>query len=150
MRNATSNNTTTNQQNKRSTAAPSLSPSFQKTHAVTKSDLPSFFDLEESLESCFFSVSFARILLTHTHTRATADFASMFEYVVDKYGQDVVPLPIAVAIDELALNKMGTRGAKPVYVQIASRKAEYYWSSDNIRCVGFSPGSEVNKLLSYE
>ena len=56
---------------------------------------------------------------------------------------DVVPLPITVAIDELALNKLGSRGAKPAYIQIASRKADKYWSADNIRCVGFSPTTQV-------
>jgi len=57
------------------------------------------------------------------------DFQKMFKYVTEKY---VVPLPIAVALDKLALNKLGSRGAKPTYVQIASRTAEKYWSSSNL------------------
>lgn len=72
------------------------------------------------------------------------DFEMMFNYVQNKFGQDVYPLPITVALDELALNKLGSRGAKPAYVQISSRKVDKYWSSDNLRCVGFSPMTQVS------
>lgn len=72
------------------------------------------------------------------------DFENMFNYVTETYGVDVIPLPVTVAIDELALNKLGSRGAKPAYIQLASRKADKYWGADNIRCVGFSPTTQVS------
>ena len=74
---------------------------------------------------------------------SATDFAKMYEYVTKEYGTDVVPLPLTIATDELALNKMGSRGAKPLYVQLSSRTSDEYWSSDNIRCIGFSPRTEV-------
>jgi hypothetical protein len=77
------------------------------------------------------------------------DFETMFEYVTNKYGQDVIALPITVALDELALNKTGSRGAKPTYIQIASHKVEKYWSAQNLRCIGYSPMTQVGDYVFY-
>ena len=72
------------------------------------------------------------------------DFKEMYEYTTRHYGPDVIPLPVTVALDELALNKVGSRGAKPLYIQISSIHADTYWAESNIRCIGFSPATLVS------
>ena len=75
---------------------------------------------------------------------ATAlEFQKMDVYVKQQYGEDYYPLALTISTDGLALNKVGSRGAKPVYVQIASAKMHCYWSKKNIRCIGFAPEEQV-------
>lgn len=71
------------------------------------------------------------------------DFKEMYEYTTRTYGPDVIPLLVTVALDELALNKVGSREAKPLYIQISSMHADKYWDESNIRCIGFSPATLV-------
>ena len=71
----------------------------------------------------------------------------MKRYIHDTYGKDYYPLPIVVSLDGLILNKIGTRNAKPVYIQLACIKSKSYMSSNNVRCVGFAPQLQVVLIL---
>jgi hypothetical protein len=71
------------------------------------------------------------------------EMRKMYACVAEEYGEDFYPLPIAINLDDLALNKVGSRGAKPVYLTIASMKAGKYWEKDNIRCVGFASEGKI-------
>ena len=75
---------------------------------------------------------------------ATAlEYQKMNVYIKQHYGEDYCPLPLTISTDGLALNKLGSRGAKPLYVQVASAKMHCYWSKNNIRCIGFAPEEQV-------
>jgi hypothetical protein len=74
------------------------------------------------------------------------EMRKMYAHVAAEYGEDFVPLPLAINLDDVALNKVGSRGGKPVYLTMASIKAEKYWDKDNIRCVGFAPEGKVRYL----
>ena len=67
----------------------------------------------------------------------------MERYIHKTYGEDYYPLPLVVSFDGLVLNKISTRNAKPVYIQLACVKSEKYMSNNNIRCVGFAPQLQV-------
>ena len=71
-------------------------------------------------------------------------FKLLFDYTQATYGEDVFPIPICISSDDLALNKTGSRGAKPVYMNLASRTAKGYWDTRALRCVGFAPASIVS------
>jgi hypothetical protein len=82
----------------------------------------------------------------YIHEPASGDFyKQLFEYTQERYGANTYPLPISMSTDDLALNKANTRGAKPAYISIASKKGKVYWK-DNIKCVGFSPVNKVSIL----
>lgn len=66
-------------------------------------------------------------------------YQRIWKHTKDFYGDDFFPILLTIAVGELALNKLGSRGAKPVYIQNASIKMEKYWNKENIRCVGYAP-----------
>lgn len=78
----------------------------------------------------------------------------MTTYIHETYGEDYYPLPIVLSFDGLILNKISTRNAKPVYIQLACVKTKSYMTSNNIRCIGFAPQLQVNtkccKICVYD
>ena len=70
-------------------------------------------------------------------------YKKMENYVLNNYGEGYVPLPVIMSFDGLVLNKLSTRNAKPVYIQLGCVKKEWYMSSKNIKCVGFAPQLQV-------
>ena len=75
-------------------------------------------------------------------------FRVLSEYTEHQYGPDVYPLAVNVSSDDLFLNKTGSRGAKPIYVSIANKKAANYWSNGSVRCIGFAPSEVVSQRCS--
>ena len=70
-------------------------------------------------------------------------YKKMENYVLTNYGEGYVPLPVIMSFDGLVLNKLSTRNAKPVYIQLGCVKKEWYMSTKNIKCVGFAPQLQV-------
>lgn len=83
------------------------------------------------------------------HPCAGRAYEELFEYNRTSFGEDVIPLIVMIGFDDLSVNKTGSRGAKPIYVQLANLKEEFYWTKHSMECFGMAPQLKVRRVSYF-
>ena len=77
------------------------------------------------------------------HPCSSDAYDHLSNYTKEAFGEDVVPIIIIIGLDDVALNKVGSRGTKPLYMKLGNVKEDRYWDAQSIECFGMAPKLQV-------